>query len=161
MEGFTYATSLDPNMGYYHIEISPVSSAPCTIVLHWGKCKYLKLPMGLCNILSIFKEKMSKIFANIKEVRAYINDLLLITNDNWGNNLKALDNVLDRLKCVGLKKKVQGILRIAPLTTRKQLCSFKGMINYYCDMWQGHSEALAPLLALMSKSTPWKWTSVK
>ena len=33
LEGFKYATSLDLNMGYYHIQLSPKSSKYCTIVL--------------------------------------------------------------------------------------------------------------------------------
>ena len=49
LEGFKYATSLDLNMGYYHIELSPDSRKLCTIVLPWGKYEYLRLPMGLCN----------------------------------------------------------------------------------------------------------------
>jgi hypothetical protein len=36
IEGFKYATSLDLNMGYYHIELSPNSQRLCTIVLPWG-----------------------------------------------------------------------------------------------------------------------------
>jgi hypothetical protein len=47
LEGFAYATSIDLNMGYYHIELSP-SPEVCTIVLPWGKYEYQKLPMGLC-----------------------------------------------------------------------------------------------------------------
>eukprot|EP00957_Ditylum_brightwellii_P168873 12853873-Ditylum_brightwellii.AAC.1 len=67
MEGFTYAMSLDLNMEYNHIKILPKSSTLCTIVLPWGKYEYLKLPMRLCNSPDIFQEKMSKIFAGIKE----------------------------------------------------------------------------------------------
>jgi hypothetical protein len=37
LEGFQHATSLDLNMGYYHIELSPFSKTLCTIVLPWGK----------------------------------------------------------------------------------------------------------------------------
>ena len=33
LEGFTYATSLDLKMGYYHISITPNSSRLCTVVL--------------------------------------------------------------------------------------------------------------------------------
>ena len=36
LEDFRYATSLDLNMGYYHIELSPNSSRICTLVLPWG-----------------------------------------------------------------------------------------------------------------------------
>ena len=53
LEGFKYATSLDLNMGYYHIELSPDSRKLCTIVLPWGKYEYLRLPMGLCNIADV------------------------------------------------------------------------------------------------------------
>ena len=37
LEGFTYATSLDLNMGYYHIELTPNARRLCTIVMPWGK----------------------------------------------------------------------------------------------------------------------------
>ena len=50
LEGFKYASiSLDLNMGYYHIELSPFSKKLSTIVLPWGKYEYQKLPMGLSN----------------------------------------------------------------------------------------------------------------
>eukprot|EP00957_Ditylum_brightwellii_P106521 8127591-Ditylum_brightwellii.AAC.1 len=85
MEGFTYAKSLDLNMGYYHIEILPKHSVLCTIVLPWGKYEYLKLPMG------------------IEEIHAYIDNLLLITNRDWDNHLQTLNKVLGRLRYEGLK----------------------------------------------------------
>eukprot|EP00957_Ditylum_brightwellii_P075986 5775747-Ditylum_brightwellii.AAC.1 len=182
MEGFTYAMSLDLNMGYYHIKISPKSSVLCTIVLPWGKYEYLKFPMGLCNSFDIFHEKMSKIFTDIKEVRAYTDDLLLITNGNWDSHLQKLDEVLDRLKWAGLKvntqksffghqeleywsywvtkqgikplqKKVEAILKIAPPKIKKQLRSFIGMIKYYRSMWCRYSKVLALLALLTPKAT--------
>jgi len=36
LEGFQYGTSLDLNMGYYHIELNPDSRKLGTIVLPWG-----------------------------------------------------------------------------------------------------------------------------
>ena len=36
LEGFMYATSLDLNMGYYHMKLTPFASRLCTIVLPWG-----------------------------------------------------------------------------------------------------------------------------
>ncbi len=56
LEGFQYGTSLDLNMGYYHIELSPHSKQLCTIVLPWGKYEYQRLPMGLCNSPDILKD---------------------------------------------------------------------------------------------------------
>ena len=40
LEGFMYATSLDLNMGYYHIELTPNAKKYCTIVFPFGKYKY-------------------------------------------------------------------------------------------------------------------------
>ena len=37
LEGFQHATSLNLNMGYYHIELMPVSKRLCTIIMPWGK----------------------------------------------------------------------------------------------------------------------------
>ena len=59
LEGFQYGTSLDLNMGYYHIELTPNSKRLCTIVLPWEKYEYQRLPMGLCNSPDKFQENMS------------------------------------------------------------------------------------------------------
>jgi hypothetical protein len=48
MEGFTYATALDLNMGYYHIRLDAASQKLCTLVFPWGKYKMQCLSMGLC-----------------------------------------------------------------------------------------------------------------
>jgi hypothetical protein len=37
LEGFTYATALDLNMGYYTIRLDPTVSEMCTIIFPWGK----------------------------------------------------------------------------------------------------------------------------
>ena len=49
LEGFQYATSLNLNMGYYHIRVSKQDSNLCTIILPWGKYQYKCLPMGVSN----------------------------------------------------------------------------------------------------------------
>ena len=163
LEGFKYATSLDLNMGYYHIELSPFSKKLCTIVLPWGKYEYQKLPMGLSNSPDIFQEKMNELFSGLEYVRAYIDDLLILTTDNWDTHINQLDEVLNRLQKAGLKvnanksffgrseleylgfwvtrngikplpKKIEAILKLKPPTTKKQLRSFIGIINYYRDM---------------------------
>ena len=41
LEGFRYATTLDPTMGYYQITLCrPVSRKLCVIVLSWDKFEY-------------------------------------------------------------------------------------------------------------------------
>ena len=186
LEGFMYATSLDLNMGYYHIELNPTSKRYCTIVLPFGKFEYQRLPMGLCNSPDIFQEKISDLMVGLEYVRAYIDDLLVNTCASFEDHLKKLEEVFKRLKAVGLKvnakksffargeveylgywitrdgiqpldSKVQAMMNIAEPTTKKELRSFIGLVNYYRDMWVKRSHLLAPLASLTSKTTKWKW----
>ena len=103
LKGFQYGTSLDLNMGYYHIELSPHSKRLCTIVLPWGKYEYQRLPMGLCNSPDIFQEKISTLMDGLEYVRAYIDDLLCITKGSWRDHLEKLEEVLKRVSRAGLK----------------------------------------------------------
>ena len=103
LEGFTYESSLDLNMGYYHIHLSPGSKDIYTIVLPWGNYEYQKLPMGVYKSPDIFQEKISKLFDGFDMVRLYIDDVLNITTNNTKYHLKALDRVLKRLAEAGLK----------------------------------------------------------
>ena len=90
-------------MGYYHIELSLGSKQICTIVLPWGKYEYKKLPIGVCNSPNIFQEMIYKLFDGFDMVRAYIDDVLIITKNNFNDPLKALDKVLQRIAEAGLK----------------------------------------------------------
>eukprot|EP00957_Ditylum_brightwellii_P080020 6085495-Ditylum_brightwellii.AAC.1 len=56
---------------------------------------------------------MSKMFTDIKEVCAYIDNLLLITNGDWDSNLQKLNKVLGRLRCAGLKVNTQKSFLVA------------------------------------------------
>ena len=47
LEGCTYATTLDLNMGYYTIRLDPDSSKICTLIFPWGKYSYIRLAIGI------------------------------------------------------------------------------------------------------------------
>eukprot|EP00804_Cyclotella_cryptica_P010696 CCRYP_005492-RA/>CCRYP_005492-RA protein AED:0.44 eAED:0.44 QI:5/-1/0/1/-1/0/1/0/82 len=79
LEGFTFATALDLNMGYYTIRLDPGASKICTIIFPWGKYSYHMLPMGIAGSPDIFQSKMTELMATLEFVRAYIDDLLCIT----------------------------------------------------------------------------------
>ena len=186
LEGFRWATTLDLNMGYYHIQLSPDSRKICTIILPWGKYEYQKLPMGLCNSPDIFQEQLSHLFRDIEYVREYIDDLLITSNTTVDDHLAKLDTVLAKLKKAGLKvnakkplfckdeveylgylitrhgikpqpKKVEAIHNMKPPKTKRQLRSFLGLVNFYRDMTIWHSEILTPLTKLTSKKQEFKW----
>ncbi len=71
LEGFTFATALDLNMGYYTIRLDPSASTICTVIFPWGKYFYKRLLMGIADSPEIFKSKMSELMEDLKYVQAY------------------------------------------------------------------------------------------
>jgi hypothetical protein len=79
IKGFSYATALDLNMGYYTIRLDPDASKICTIVFSWGKYSYKRLPMGVAGSPHIFQGKMLELMESLEYVRVYLDDLLYIS----------------------------------------------------------------------------------
>ena len=50
--------------------------------------------MRVCNSPNIFQENISELFDGFYMVRAYIDDALVITDNNFEVHLKSLDRVL-------------------------------------------------------------------
>ena len=176
--GFTYATALDLNMGYYNIRLDLASSSLCTLVLPWGKYRYKRLPMGIKNSPDIFQEKINELMEGLEEfIRAYLDDILIITKGSFEDHLEKVSEVFSRLQKAGLQvnvakskfavqeleylgfwltpqgirpmaKKVEAIKNLQAPKTVKQVRSLLGMINYYKDMWRHRSHLLTPLTDL-------------
>jgi hypothetical protein len=190
LEGFTYATALDLNMGYYTIRLDPDASRYCTIIFPWGKYSYKRLPMGVAGSPDIFQAKMSELMMTLEFVRAYIDDLLVITKASLEDHLAKLRLVLIKLREAGLKinadkstfctitteylgytltregikpqkNKVQAILALKEPTNVKELRRFLGMVQYYRDMWTKRSEMLDPLTDLVGECGQTKVTKAK
>ena len=54
--------------------------------------------MGICKSHDIFQEKMNGMFCGFELIRAYINDLLIITMCDWSHRLNKLEQVQKHLK---------------------------------------------------------------
>ena len=187
MEGFTYATALDLNMGYYTIRLDGDAQKICTIIFPWGKYSYQRLPMGISNAPDIFQEKMSGLMQSLEYVKTYIDDTLVITKDTFVDHLKKLEQVLIRLRDAGLRvnidksffaedeieylgyiltqqgikpqaKKVSAIIALLPPKNVRELRRFLGMVQYYRDLWLRRSHLLAPLTDLVGECGTTKTT---
>ena len=104
LEGFMFATSLDLNMGYYTIKLTPTAQELCTIITPWGKYSYQRLPMGVMVSSDIFQMKMMQLMQGLEDfVRCYLDDLLLINKSSFEDHLIQIEQVLKRLNNAGLK----------------------------------------------------------
>ena len=183
--GFQYATALDLNMGYYHIRLNPDAQKICTLILPWGKHKYLGLPMGLSGSPDIFQDKMTNLVGDLEYARAYLDDLLCLTCDSFEDHLNKLDVILNRLNNSNLKinaqkssfcmdqieylgfyitrdgikpmdKKVKAILDLERPKNIRDVRRVLGMIQYYRDLWEKRSHIFAPLSDLVGLCSPHK-----
>ena len=94
LEGLSCATALDLKMGYYTLQLDPDAKSICTIIIPWGKYKYLRLPMGIMRAPDIFQNKMSNLMRHLEFVRVYIDDLLVITKESFEDHLATLKQLL-------------------------------------------------------------------
>jgi hypothetical protein len=93
LEGFTYATTLDLNMGYNTIRLDPTSAEMCTFIFPWGKYSYQRLLMGFDGLADIFQAGMGNLMATLEYVRAHIDNLLVITKSSHDDHLDKLEQV--------------------------------------------------------------------
>ncbi len=103
LEGFTYATALDLIIGCYTIRLDPTAFIMCTIIIPWGKYSHKRLPMGFGGSVDIFQAQIVDLMASLKFVRAYMDDLLIITRRTLDEHLQKMETVLTRLRNAGLK----------------------------------------------------------
>ena len=80
IDGIQLASTINLQMGHYTIRLDPDAQRYCTLITTWGKYKYLRLPMGISCAPDMFQEKMSNLVAHLDFTRAYIDDLLVLTN---------------------------------------------------------------------------------
>jgi hypothetical protein len=110
MEGFTFASALDLNMGYYIITSNLMLMLKSYVPLYsHGKYKYKRLPMGIkiAWFLMFFKISclsLSKIW-NMLRLTCYLDDFLILRNRNnsFKDHLLKLEMVLARLSTAGMR----------------------------------------------------------
>jgi hypothetical protein len=88
LEEFDYATSFDLNMGYDIIRLNPDAQKVCTIVTHFGKYQYLRLPMGISCSPYIFQENMSNLMQHLNFIITYLDDISVILCSTFEDHLE-------------------------------------------------------------------------
>ena len=78
-----------------------------TIVFTRGKYSYLRLLMGVVNPPDIFQSKINQLMEGLDYVRAYLDDILIVTKNTYDDHLNKLDTVLKRLHAENLKINIE------------------------------------------------------
>jgi hypothetical protein len=131
LNGFTYAMSIELNMGYCAIRLTPNAQKSCTIVFPWGKYSYLRLPMGIANLLDIFQSKINQLMDGLNYVQAYLDNILILTKNAYEDHLSKLDTVLQKLHAASLKV---NILKSTFATTLFEYLGYHIMTSSICPL---------------------------
>jgi hypothetical protein len=83
-------------MQYYTFELDKESQDLCTIIMPFGKYKYLRLLMGLKCSPDIAKVAMENVLSDIEDADVYIDDVSASSND-WDHSVNLLATILRQL----------------------------------------------------------------
>ena len=98
MSGFTYATCLDLNHGYYYFKLDRQSLRMCEVVLSWETYCYRHLAQGLMISSDIFQQRISSIFSRLDDVIVYVDNIFLYTKSSFTHHVHRFAVVLQVLK---------------------------------------------------------------
>ena len=57
------------------------------MILPWGKYRCKRLTIGVANLTDIFQQKMTSLFHRFEFIRAFIDELLILTEGYWKDNV--------------------------------------------------------------------------
>ena len=80
LNGATYITMLDLRAGYHHIPLDKPSILKTAFNSPFGKCEYIKVPVGLAQAPAYFQELMTSILKDFNFMIAYSDNIILFSN---------------------------------------------------------------------------------
>ena len=89
--------------GYYNIRLLPTIYDIMMIVTEFGKFKYKFLPVGMSDSGDVFQAKVDKIIGDIKGIKTYTNDILVLSKNRFSKHIKQLIIIFSILRAASLK----------------------------------------------------------
>jgi hypothetical protein len=177
-----YFSTLDMASGYWQILIDPADRHKTAFITKYGLFEHVRLAMGLCNSPATYQRIMTYVLSNMlwQNVLVYLDDLIILGR-SFQDHLTALEEVFQRFRANNLKfkpkkcdlfqaevdflgrrvgrngisipdAKVQCILEWPIPTTKTQLESFLGFVNYHRE-FISHMAEICKVLYQLVKTT--------
>ena len=181
-------STCDLQSGYWQIEMDEKDRHKTAFITKYGLYEYTKMPFGVCNGPSTFQRCMELVFRGMqwKVLLIYLDDIIIYSS-NYENHLESLDEVLKRLKNVGLKLKpskceflqsellflghlvgkdgikpnpklIESVKNWKVPKSAKEFQQFLGLANYYRQHIYKFSDIAAPLNNLTKKEVSFDWS---
>ena len=172
--------------GYWHQKLDEASSYLTTFNTELGRYRYTVMPFGITVAGDVFQRKLDQHFCQIAQVIVIADDIMVVGNQPNRDHDVALTNLLETARKsnthlnfdkLAYKKtevdffgenytmdgykpaqsKVSAISEMPPLTSKKQVQSFIGMVNYLSKFLARLSELAELIRELCKDNVPFNW----
>ena len=185
LTGAKYFTKLDARSGYWAMKLSKESANLTTFNTPYGRWKFLRMPFGIISAQDEFLRKMDEIYENLPGTVVLCDDILVYgkTRQEHDQNLRAvLRRSLDKgirlnneklevgvpeikyfghvLSDKGLRpdpEKTAAIRDMPEPSSKKELETILGMVNYLSRFAPNLAEVTSPLRELLQKDVEFHW----
>ncbi len=189
LQGASFFTKLDLSNAYYLVRIRKGDEWKTAFNTPRGHFEYLVMPFGLSNAPAVFQALINDVLRDMVDqfIYVYLDDILIFSR-SLQEHVQHVRVVLQRLlenglfvkadKCVfhaqsvpflgyivsseGMRMdpdKVQAVVDWPTPDSRKALQRFLGFANFYRRFIRNYSQLAAPLTALTSTKTTFRWSS--
>ena len=187
LAGVKYMSTLDMAGAYWQINIAPEDRHKTAFITKYGLFEHVKMAFGLTNAPATFQRAINLVLRGLtwKEVLAYLDDVVVISS-TFEQGITRLREVLARFRKYNLKlkprkcklfctevdflgkivtsngltvpdSKIKAVLDWPVPTSRQQVQSFLGFLNYHRAFIKDLSRKAAPLYHLAKPKEPFIW----
>ena len=184
--GMKYWSQVDLADAFWQLHLDEASRDILAIVTKSGSYRWIALPQGWHSSPIHFQAFVDSLFANVKGVHTYQDDLILSTTTRAGM-IKLVKEVFQILSANSLYVKQEKVKlmqtscnilgfnvsfnKVMPTETlvkkivdypcprnMTELKGFLGLVQFYHDLIPDYTESLLPLSRLAQEKVPWRWT---
>ena len=185
LNGAKYFSTLDLRASYDHIPLDKALIPKTAFYCPFGKYEYIKAPFGLGQAPAYFQELMTGILKDFDFAIAYFDDIIIFSRTaeehlshirkvfkklwlaklsmelskcHFSKEIQYLGHILSTKGIHPLPSKAQGIQKMHPLTTPKQVCAFLGLAGYYRKFIKDFAKIAKPLTLFTRQQVKFEWT---
>ena len=177
-------TVCDCKKGYLHQKLDQASSYLTTFNTEIGRFRYTVMPFGITVASDVFQRQLDQCFGKIDQLIVIVDDVMVVGKQHnhkyhdvaLRNSKKIQTSGLTLTSCNTRRTevdffgetcttdghkpaqiKVSAIVEMPPLTCKKQVHSFIGMVNYLSKFSARLSELAEPIGELSKDKVPFNW----